>query len=55
MDNYIYVIGLLIVNLIGIAFSFGKLWQKTNDLSHRLKRLERIQNGKDRDVRHTAP
>ena len=52
MDNYI--LGLLITQIVAVGFAFGKLWQKVSDMAERLKRLEGIQNSKDRDTRQQA-
>ena len=41
-----------VVNLITVAFVFGRIKQKVDDLCKRVERLELIQNGKDRDARH---
>jgi len=45
-------IGLIgVINLATVAFVFGRIKQKVDDLCKRVDRLELIQNGKDRDTR----
>ena len=46
------VIGLIgVINLATVAFVFGRIKEKVDDLCKRVERLELIQNGKDRDTR----
>ena len=42
------VITLLIINIAAVAYSYGSLSQKVNDLCRRVNRLEMLMNG------HTA-
>ena len=45
-------LGLLgVSNILAVAYTFGRLKQKVEDLSVRVERLEGIQNSKDRDAR----
>ena len=38
------VIALLVVNIVAVAYSYGKLSQKVNDLCRRMDRVEKIIN-----------
>ena len=45
-------VGLIgIANIATVAFVFGRIRQKVDDLCNRVERLEDIQNSKDRDAR----
>ena len=45
-------IGLIgVANIATVAFVFGKIKQKVDDLCVRVERLEDVQNSKDRDTR----
>ena len=46
-DGQFWVIfSLLIINLTGVAFIYGKLTQTVHDLCRRVDRLEKLNNGK---------
>lgn len=36
---------LVIINIVAVAYSYGKLSQKVNDFCQRVDRLEKIENG----------
>ncbi len=37
--------GLVIINIVAVAFSYGKLSSKVDSLSYRLERVEKKENG----------
>ena len=37
--------GLVIINIIAVAYTYGKISQKVSDFCQRVDRLERIKNG----------
>jgi len=43
-----------LVQLASLAYVFGRIKQKVDDIGNRVSRLEFIQNGKDRDSRRKA-
>lgn len=50
MDNgTIGILGLLLVNIAAVAYSYGKLSQKVNDLCRRIGRVEVVLNGRKKE------
>ena len=46
MEVIIGIIGLAAINIVAVAYSYGKLSQKVNDMGKRLERVEQILNNK---------
>ena len=46
--GFIGIGALLIVQLVGFTYGYGKLTQKVNDICRRLNRIEKIENGGDK-------
>ena len=41
-------VGLVVINIAAVAYSYGKLSQKVSDLCRRIDRVEKTLNGKDK-------
>lgn len=48
-DGTLAIIGLLLVNIAAVSFSYGKLSQKVSDLCRRMGRVEGILNTKNKE------
>lgn len=55
MDGFsVGIIGLVLVNIATVAFSYGSLSQKVKDMDRRLERIENRTNGQDCNEKATT-
>jgi len=49
--NSITILALIVVNIGAVAYSYGKLNQKVNDLCRRVSKVEKLMNKEANDER----